>query len=104
LSIFLGNVFNTPYWKWLAHEFRKLPESAALDSMLREVCAPQTPDELARRVDAICQRVHEMLETAGLASHKAYGHAHPLFRDQNNIQWRLNHHPDFYPPGGASHA
>ena len=80
----------TPYWKWLAHEFRKQPVATQLDSPLRQVCEPQPREELARRVGQVCQIVHELLEAAGLASRDLTTHPHSLFRDQTALRARLD--------------
>lgn len=80
----------TPYWKWLAHEFRKRPAAAPLDAALRQICEPQPRVEQARRVAEVCQVVHDMLDAAGLASQDRSGHPHSLFRDQAALFARLD--------------
>jgi hypothetical protein len=80
----------TPYWKWLAHEFRKQSVATQWDIPLRQVCEPQPRDELARRVGEICQTVHALLDAAELASADLTGHPHSLFRDQAALRARLD--------------
>jgi hypothetical protein len=80
----------TPYWKWLAHEFRKQPVATRLDTPLRQVCESQPQDERARQVGQVYQTVHELLEAAGLASRDLTSHPHSLFRDQAGLRARLD--------------
>jgi hypothetical protein len=80
----------TPYWKWLAHEFRKHPVATELDARLRQLCDLRPRDEQARRVDEICRIAHELLDAAGLASPDLSRHPHPLFCDQAGLRERLD--------------
>jgi hypothetical protein len=80
----------TPYWKWLAHEFRKQSVANQLDSPLRQVCEPQPPEELARRVGEVCQRAHALLDATELAGSDLTSHPHSLFRDQAALRARLD--------------
>jgi hypothetical protein len=80
----------TPYWKWLAHEFRKRPVATQLDVPLRQVCEPQPREEQARRVGEVCQTVHDLLDATELASSDLTSHPHSLFRDQAALRARLD--------------
>ena len=80
----------TPYWKWLAHEFRRHAVATQLDALLRKVCEPQPRADQARRVDEACRIVHELLEAAGLASTDLTAHRHSLFCDQSALRARLD--------------
>jgi hypothetical protein len=80
----------TPYWKWLAHEFRKHPIATRLDPPLRRVCEPQPREEQARRVGEVCQIMHELLGAADLASPDLTRHPHSLFCDQAALRARLD--------------
>jgi hypothetical protein len=80
----------TPYWKWLAHEFRKQPVATRLDTPLRQVCEPQPQEERARQIGQVCQIVHELFEAADLASPDLSMHPHSLFCDQAALRARLD--------------
>jgi hypothetical protein len=80
----------TPYWKWLAHEFRKHPVAARLDAPLRQLCEPRPLAEQARGVGEVCRIVHELLDAAGMASQDLTRHPHPLFCDQAALRARLD--------------
>jgi hypothetical protein len=80
----------SPYWKWLAHEFRKQPIAMRLDEPLRQACESQTLDEQARRVEEVCHIVHGLLEEANLASSDLTSHPHSLFRDHTALRARLD--------------
>lgn len=55
-----------PYWKWLAHEFRKLPGSGYYDEQLRLVVADGDFGPRAEAVKAICARLRDEMMTAGV--------------------------------------
>jgi hypothetical protein len=80
----------TPYWKWLAHEFRKQPVATQLDPRLRQVCEPQPREEQTRQVGDICRIVHELLSATELANADLTGHPHSLFRDHSALRARLD--------------
>jgi hypothetical protein len=53
----------TPYWKWLAFEFRRRPESAPYVAMLQELVASRDVERQVELVNRVCAMVHEQLLT-----------------------------------------
>lgn len=60
----------TPYWKWLAHEFRKLPEAAQVEPSLMRLAVTQDIGEQVELVQDICHMAHERLLLSGLVTGK----------------------------------
>lgn len=63
---FLLNDDYTPYWKWLHHEFRRLPEAQALDPLLLQLAREADRTLQAQVVSSICNVVQKRLAEAGL--------------------------------------
>jgi len=76
----------TPYWKWLAAEFRKLPDVAELESHLSELSKSNDIAVQASHVDFICKDIYARLLARGLVGETPTGHHHPLFCAVNEIQ------------------
>jgi len=55
----------TPYWKWLAFEFRKRPEASPYVPMLEELMASFDIQEQVQLVTGVCGIVHEQLLSLG---------------------------------------
>lgn len=71
----------TPYWKWLAFEFRKHRVAQFLDPLLKTLT---TRTDIAQQVDLIneiCGFLHTLLQTHKLAASDMSFHPHPLFCD-----------------------
>jgi hypothetical protein len=79
----------TPYWKWLAFEFRKRPSAVKLDPLVRQLSESSSLSDRAALVQEVCVLLHGTLEEAGLASHDLSGHPHPLFCDQVALRQRI---------------
>lgn len=75
----------TPYWKWLAWEFRKRQAAVTLDAQLRALATSSARTEQAALVRAMCDDVHQRLDAVGLASADLTGHPHALFCDQTAV-------------------
>ena len=75
----------TPYWKWLAAEFRKLPNVAKVESALSELSTCQDLDRQASLVESICRDMHKRLVEKRLVSPDPKGHPHPLFCARNEL-------------------
>lgn len=89
LSLLLARDY-TPYWKWLAAEFRKLPDVEGLDIALRHISVTQDIDLQAERVRAINQELHSRLVTQlGVNPHPT-DHPHPLFCARNELAARAS--------------
>jgi hypothetical protein len=63
---FLLNGDFAPYWKWLAFEFRKLPEARTLDLLLVRLVGAQDRAEQVDLVLAVSRLLHDRLLAAGL--------------------------------------
>lgn len=57
LSMVLAEEFS-PFWKWLAAEFRRLPDAEALDSDLTQLAKAREIDEQAHLVASVCDALH----------------------------------------------
>jgi len=60
----------TPYWKWLAHEFRKSPEAAQVEPSLMRLAVTHDVEEQVELVQGICRIAHERLFLLGLVTGK----------------------------------
>ena len=69
LWLLLSNDY-TPYWKWLAHEFRKLPESSEVEPLLMQVAGTSDIAEQAEVVREICSIAHARILASGLVTGK----------------------------------
>ena len=63
--VLLMNRDFTPYWKWLAFEFRKRPEAQPYVKMLEELVSIQAVEKQVELVQAICALVHRQLVDRG---------------------------------------
>ena len=80
LRLLLSGDF-TPYWKWLAHEFRKLGGAARYVAPMESLLQSRDLDEQAGLVSAICRHVHQELLDAGVITGQfATYHPMPLYR------------------------
>lgn len=74
----------TPYWKWLAFEFRKHSAAQSLDPMLRRLATSTDIAQQVGLINEICDFIHKLLQTHQLASTDLSVHPHPLFCDLLN--------------------
>ena len=84
----------TPYWKWLAAEFRKLPDVVRIDTWLRDLSKSQDIDTQAHLVDQINDEIHTRLVAEFDLDPHPQEHPHPLFCAKNELVARA---------GGSSH-
>ncbi len=77
----------TPYWKWLAFEFRKRPEAAAYLPMLEELISIQRIERQVEIVQRVCALVHRQLIDSGWVTGKG-GNPYllPLLNDKYELE------------------
>lgn len=63
--VLLMNRDFTPYWKWLAFEFRKRPEAQPYTALLEELVSVRTIDRQVEIVQTVCALVHRQLVDGG---------------------------------------
>lgn len=68
----------TPYWKWLAAEFRKLPNVVDLENWLSELSTCSDLNRQVELVEMICKDLYARLVQKGLVGANPKGHPHPL--------------------------
>ena len=85
LCLLLAEDF-TPYWKWVAAEFRKLPNVAELESHLCALSVSEDISVQAEHVDFICKDIYSRLVAKNLVSENPTGHPHPLFCARHEIK------------------
>lgn len=86
--LLLENDF-TPYWKWLAFEFRKRQAADLLDPLLRALTRSCSLEEKAATVREVCHIIHGLLENANFANPDITWHPHPLFCDWVYLEGKL---------------
>ncbi|MGC2491967.1 DUF4037 domain-containing protein [Candidatus Binatus sp.] len=69
ITLLMGRDF-TPFWKWLAFEFRKRPEAADYVQMLEELVSIQMIERQVKIVQRICSAVHQQLLEGGWVTGK----------------------------------
>ncbi len=74
----------TPYWKWLAFEFRKHEAAQSLDPLLVSLSTTSDMLQQVNNVNEICRFIHDLLNTYELAAADLRAHPHPLFCDLHN--------------------
>jgi hypothetical protein len=77
----------TPYWKWLAFEFRKRPEAQPYVDMLEELVSIRHIDRQVEIVQSVCALVHQQLVDGGWVTGKG-GNPHilPLLNDKIELE------------------
>ncbi|MBI1296953.1 hypothetical protein GC175_18530 [bacterium] len=63
-----SNGANHPYWKWLAHEFRKAEGAEVYVSLLETLLADQRTERQVDRVLKISDLLHQQLHAVGVLS------------------------------------
>lgn len=71
----------SPYWKWLAFEFRKHSVAQFLDPLLKTLTISTDISQQVDVVNEICGFLHTLLQTHQLAASDMSFHPHPLFCD-----------------------
>jgi hypothetical protein len=88
LTLLLNRDF-TPYWKCLAHEFRKQQDAGICAQRLETLLRSGDPAEQARLIAEICRHAHERLVTAGaIHGRDANIYVSPLFNAYNELTAR----------------
>ncbi len=77
----------TPYWKWLAFEFRKRPEAQPYITMLEELVSIRLIERQVEIVQTVCALVHQQLVDRGWVSGKG-GNPYllPLLNDKIELE------------------
>jgi hypothetical protein len=79
-TLLLLNRDYTPYWKWLAHEFRKLEEAKMYVPLLEEVVSVSTAERQVEIVLKICGDIHRTMTNSGIIEiENDKEHSLPLF-------------------------
>ncbi len=77
----------TPYWKWLAFEFRKRPEAQPYVKMLEELVSVQVIERQVDIVQSVCALVHRQLVDGGWVTGKAGNpYVLPLLNDKLELE------------------
>lgn len=71
----------SPYWKWLAFEFRKHSVAQFLDPLLKTLTTSTDISQQVDLINEICEFVHKLLQTHELAASDMSYHPHSLFCD-----------------------
>ena len=88
LCMLLGRDY-TPYWKWLAAEFRKLPDVAQIDSWLLALSSSQDIRSQATLIRDISSELHRRLVAEFELNSDPKEHPHPLFCAKNELASRI---------------
>ena len=87
--LLLLNKDYTPYWKWLAHEFRKLESAKQYAPLLERLLASGDTEEQVELVKRICGDIHEQILSLGIATGKGTSpfarYLLPLFNDHDEF-------------------
>lgn len=78
-TLLLLNRDYTPYWKWLAHEFRKLETAKTYAPLLEELASVSNPVRQSEIVQKICGELHHTMKTGGIITTEGDKHPFPLF-------------------------
>ena len=87
MSLVMGHEY-CPYWKWLAAQFRKLPDVEAIDTWLRELASTTDLKTQADLVDEVCTEMHKRLVAMFDLDPNPTGHPHPLFCARHELAAR----------------
>lgn len=69
----------TPYWKWLAHEFRKLEEARTYAPLLEELVSINDSERQVEIVLKVCSDLYWMMRNRGILTGKGDNYPLPLF-------------------------
>ena len=79
----------TPYWKWLAAEFRKDSAAQELDKSLRRLLETHDIRDQAGAVRSICGEIHSRLVAAFDVNPEPTEHPHPLLCARRELAVRV---------------
>ncbi|MGP0075262.1 MAG: DUF4037 domain-containing protein [Bryobacteraceae bacterium] len=80
----------TPYWKWLAFEFRKRPEAQPYVKMLEELVSVQVIERQVDIVQSVCSLVHRQLVDGGWVTGEGGNpYVLPLLNDKIELEASL---------------
>lgn len=68
----------TPYWKWIAHEFRKVDEAQRYVPLLEELTSASTTERQVELVRKISGEIHQTMTARGIITEESGKHALPL--------------------------
>ena len=68
--VFLLNRDYAPYWKWLGHQFRRLPEAAGYLPELEQLSVSSNWDEQVELIKSLSARLHTQILASGLIEGK----------------------------------
>ncbi len=78
-TLLLLNRDYTPYWKWLAHEFRKLDEAPIYVPLLEELVSVSSSERQVEVVLKICGEIYRAMRNSGIITAEGDNHPLPLF-------------------------
>jgi hypothetical protein len=84
-TILLLNRDYTPYWKWLAHEFRKLEAAKPYVPLLEELAAISTSEQQVELVLQICGKIHQAMKNSGIVTGDGDNHPFPLLHAHSEL-------------------
>lgn len=88
----------TPYWKWLAHAFRKLDRADHYAPLLESLLGSIDPAEQADIVTQICHDIHQELLSAGVITGQGVGefseYLLPLLNAHQELMAKVTWMPD----------
>jgi hypothetical protein len=87
--VFLLKKDYAPYWKWLGHQFRQLPEAAAYLPELERLSNSMDWAEQAKLIKALSARLHSQIRASEFVSGKNRNKwLLPLLNDHNELKSR----------------
>lgn len=69
----------TPYWKWIAHEFRKVDEAQRYVLLLEELTSASTVERQVDLVLKISGEIHQTMTKSGIITEESGKYPLPLF-------------------------
>jgi hypothetical protein len=69
----------TPYWKWLAHEFRKLEEAQVVAPMLEELASANSTEKQVEIVLKVSGDIYQRIKNDGIITGEGNKDLLPLF-------------------------
>jgi len=69
----------TPYWKWLAHEFRKLEEAQTVVPMLEELASANSTEKQVEIVLKVSEDIYQRIKKNGIITGEGNKDILPLF-------------------------
>jgi hypothetical protein len=68
----------TPYWKWLAHEFRKLEEAQTVGPLLEELLSENNSEKQVELVLKLSGYIYQRIKDGGIIAGEENKHLLPL--------------------------